>query len=370
MKDLLPKIGPEPAIERVKISLPIEDVFSCFETEPDAAFLNSSLMTDQSRFSFIGLDPMIKIKSPSSGEHSKDTILSFNKEDIIIQEDPFDILDELLKIYHVKNNTPFPFIGGGIGYFGYDLKDRLEKLPSTAQDDLYLPDLYFVIYRTVLIHDKNDPEVLHISVLETGGKDRLAAKEVTDRVKKILKNAGNAPEPKSFSRKDRTSLSSNFSKEDYIKAIKKALEYIRNGDIYQVCLSQRFKAEWPLSPYSLYTRLNNINPSPFSAFLNYGDHQIISSSPELFLKISGGFAETRPMKGTRPRGETPEEDLCLKNALNSSIKDSAELLMIVDLERNDLGRTAIPGSIKVEENRRIESHPTVFQTIAVIKSKI
>jgi para-aminobenzoate synthetase component 1 len=160
-----------------------------------------------------------------------------------------------------------------------------------------------------------------------------------------------------------------MSKEDYITSIKKVLDYIRAGDIYQVCLSQRFKAEWPERPYELYMRLNEINPAPFSAFLNYDDLSIISSSPELFLDVRGGVIETRPMKGTRPRGTGPDEDKAMMEHLKASAKDASELSMIVDLERNDLGKISIPGSVKVAEHRRIEAYPTVFQTISVVKSE-
>jgi len=155
-----------------------------------------------------------------------------------------------------------------------------------------------------------------------------------------------------------------------MSAVEKVLEHIKAGDIYQACLSQRFKTKWEGSGYELYRRLNEINPSPFSAYLNAGDHTVISSSPELFLRRCGEVIETRPMKGTRPRGNTPEEDAAIKEDLKKSQKDISELLMIVDLERNDLGKIAVPGSVKVVEDRRIEPYPTVFQTIAVVQGEL
>lgn len=164
-------------------------------------------------------------------------------------------------------------------------------------------------------------------------------------------------------------LKLNFSKQEYIRAIKKIIAYIRRGDIYQACLSQRFETSWPFHPYALYLKLNKINPAPFSAYMNFKKSKIISSSPELFLRLRDNIIETRPMKGTRPRGKTIAMDLILKNELEKSEKDKAELMMIMDLERNDLGKISIPGSIKVQEMRRIETYPTVFQAISVIKGK-
>ncbi|GFP27966.1 aminodeoxychorismate synthase component I [Candidatus Hakubella thermalkaliphila] len=163
---------------------------------------------------------------------------------------------------------------------------------------------------------------------------------------------------------------SNFDKEDYLKAIKKAIDYIFAGDIFQVNLSQRFESEIAISPFQLYKRLRAINPAPFAAFLNFEGVVVASSSPERFLRRSGNVVETRPIKGTRPRGKTPDEDQRLAQELLSSPKDRAENIMIVDLERNDLGRVCQYGSVHVPELLTIEEYPTVFHLVSTIKGTV
>jgi para-aminobenzoate synthetase component 1 len=157
-------------------------------------------------------------------------------------------------------------------------------------------------------------------------------------------------------------ITSNFKREDYISAINKAKEYIRNGDIYQVNLSQRFSCRIKQEPFAIYERLSGINPSCFSSFFNFGAFHIVSASPDL--------VRTRPMKGTRPRGATHSEDARLRGDLLRSNKDKAELMMIVDLERNDLGRVCKYGSIDVKSIRNIEAYATVFQTTADVTGRL
>lgn len=174
-------------------------------------------------------------------------------------------------------------------------------------------------------------------------------------------------------RKDRNKKSiihSNFDKEDYLKAIKKAIDYIFAGDIFQVNLSQRFESEIAVTPFQLYKRLRSINPAPFAAFLNFEGVAVASSSPERFLMRSGNVVETRPIKGTRPRGRTPDEDRHLAQELLSSPKDRAENIMIVDLERNDLGRVCKYGSVHVPELLTIEEYPTVFHLVSTIRGTV
>ncbi len=165
-------------------------------------------------------------------------------------------------------------------------------------------------------------------------------------------------------------IKSNFTKQEYISKIKKAKEYIRQGDIYQVNLSQRFQGRVNLSSAEIYRRLRGLSPSYFSAYFDAGDFQILSSSPERFLKLERDTVVTRPMKGTRPRGRNKSEDIRLKKQLLASGKDKAELMMIIDLERNDLGRVCGYNSISVEPLRELEEYRTVYQTTATVKGKL
>jgi para-aminobenzoate synthetase component 1 len=162
----------------------------------------------------------------------------------------------------------------------------------------------------------------------------------------------------------------SLSKVDYVRAIARIKSYIAAGDVYQVNLTQRFEAPLRCHPYELYQRLRRRSPAPFASYVNGEAQQLIGSSPERFLRIQKGWAETRPIKGTRPRGANPAEDLRLRDELAASEKDRAELLMIVDLERNDLGRVCEAGSIAVDELFKVETHPTVHHLVANVSGRL
>src|SRR3712207_514521 len=165
-------------------------------------------------------------------------------------------------------------------------------------------------------------------------------------------------------------LVSNFTKEGYIEAIEKIRNYIKCGDIYQANMTQRFQCDINEEPYDIYARLRKINPAPFASFMDFKDGYIVSSSPERFIKIKDRYIETRPIKGTCPRGKSPEEDKKNKEGLLSSEKDKAELLMIVDLERNDIGKISKPGSVKVTELFHLETYPTVHHLVSTVVGEI
>lgn len=366
------KIKNKVTIEKLSCTLSPEDVFAIFKDSPHVAFLNSSMSTDAGRYSFLGLDPFLSIQG-------KGTRLEITSDGItnILESDPFDYLKSVFRKYHVENTASFPFIAGGIGYFSYDLKNLLEDLPCKTKDDLNVPEVYFSFHRAILIFDKEVPGHLFVSVFDTGDLDPGA---VIRGIKETIEASGKGQEQRALGSEiipqtadlnpDPEVFESNFTKEEYLKAVERVKEHIRAGDIYQACLSQRFHTVSSEDASEIYLRLNCLSPAPFSAYLNTGDLSIISSSPELFLRRRGDIIETRPMKGTRPRGETPEKDSQIRSELEKSSKDISELLMIVDLERNDIGRIARPGSVVVTEPRRMEAYSTVFQTIAVIKGSL
>lgn len=351
-------------IKRIKCDMTPEEVFSHFRHIPDTSLLNSSMESDCGRYSFLGLEPFLIFKSKGNQVQ-----ITRDGEMRLEDTDPLTRLKSILKEYKTENNSPFPFTSGGIGYFSYDLKDTLEVLPKKAKDDLHIPDIYFVFYRAIVIFDKATPGEIYISILDVEGPNSRTSRGILVDIESRLHLPSFKPEKEPLKEKT-PQLESNFTKESYISAIKNILEHIKAGDIYQACLTQRFTTDWQSDPYPLYLKLNQINPSPFSAYLNFEEAAVISSSPELFLRRDGDVIETRPMKGTRGRGSSPDEDSKNKKALEESEKDISELLMIVDLERNDIGKIAIPGSVKVSELRRIETYPTVFQTIAVVEGKL
>ncbi|MDD4956413.1 MAG: aminodeoxychorismate synthase component I [Candidatus Omnitrophica bacterium] len=363
MDKLFPDIKEELLQEDISSPYRPDEIYALFSGEMDTAILDSSLTSDAGRFSFIGLHPFAKI----TGRKDR-TVLSTKSETRNIGEPPLEVLDHLISSTRVINTTDSPLAAGCMGFFSYGLKNSIELLPSNAMDDTSIPDIYFVFYRVILTFDATRPGRIRISVLDMKDNGRLDPAELLEDTKlKIMAYRGGRISLRGFSR---GKIASNFAKQDYIASINKALEHIRAGDIYQVCLAQRFSSSFSGEPYDLFLRLNRDNPSPFAAYLNFDRIKVVSSSPELFLRVRGRSIETRPMKGTRPIGGTEEETRRMIRELTENEKEKAELSMIVDLERNDLGKVSEHGSVILKEHRRIETYPTVIQSISIVQGTL
>jgi len=406
------------------IGIPPQDLAYYLKDEPYLCFLDSSLDPDKySRFSYIGWDPSFVIKSsglknefinrakniknlsyqdPLSffREYTNDLVqygTKKKKPDIRILEDGKKKIKKI-KIEEKYADPGIPdLVGGFMGYFSYDLKDHLERLPHTTEDDLDIPLIYYGFYTRLLAYDHDKGKWFFIrSYIDIEGDGRLseilAAEDLAgskDGDKKILERALDeldgilsglseaSPDLKGsiidkYLEKPipRVTLASNLKKSQYLKKVKKTKDYIHDGDIYQVNFSQRFKSEIPVDPMDLYYILRKKNAAPFSAYLKYPGFSIGSSSPERFLYLKDGTIETRPIKGTRPRGEDEAEDARNARELKESIKDRAELNMIVDLERNDLGKFCYYGSVKVAEHAVIEKYARVFHSVSTITGEV
>ncbi len=285
--------------------------------------------------------------------------------------DPLEAMESLLARFAVTPDPALPpFTGGAVGFFSYDLGRQIERLPATARDDLSLPEMWLAFYDHVVAIDHHTDRAYAIALPLPGRevKAEESARALADTVRR------QHPRRSAISANPavKTGLQSNFTRTDYCRAVERALEYIRAGHIYQVNLSQRFAAPMRGDAESLYGRLRAANPAPFAAFLDTGDFQIVSASPERFLSFEPDTRriETRPIKGTRRRGAAPEEDEQLKAELIASEKDAAELVMIVDLERNDLGRVCDYGSVRVADLRRVEAYPAVWHTVATVEGRL
>jgi para-aminobenzoate synthetase component 1 len=254
-----------------------------------------------------------------------------------------------------------PFQGGAAGYFGYDLGRQTERLPATARDDSGLPEMLVGLYDWVIAWDHAAGRVW---LCATGLPDgtAAAARARTAMVLRLL----DTTEPYGDAALARPVLRSNFRRTDYLRAVERALAYIRAGDIYQVNLSQRFRGAWAGDPQALYRRVRAVSPVPYGAYLDFGDVQVVSASPECFLRFDGSRVETYPIKGTRPRGATPAEDERLAAGLLASEKDRAENVMIVDLLRNDLGKVCRIGSVDVPRLFAIEGYSHVWQMVSTV----
>lgn len=291
--------------------------------------------------------------------------------------DPFGILRGHLEKYKISapKNSP-PFLGGALGYLTYDLGAILEKkIRIMPKQELGLPDAVFGFYNTIVIIDHL---LSRFYICASGFPERKTSLEHS-LAKTNLKKMHNLISGV-FSQENRNNQSpfyfehkaveSNFSQAEYIRAIKKAKEYIRCGDIYQVNLSQRFHTKTNLSGAQIYQRLRRSSKACFNAYFDAGDSEILSSSPERFLSLRNNRAVTRPMKGTRPRSKNKKQDIFLKKELLDSPKDKAELMMVTDLERNDLGKVCNYDSIKVTRLREIEAYKTVYQATSTVEGSL
>ena len=349
-------------IKEFKSILNSFEIYSLFKDTADAMFLDSGRDHDGlGRYSVIAVHPFEKIEN--KGQTT--TIVNVDGTTTLTGK-PFDILREKLSTYEMDYRSELPFIGGAVGYFGYDLCHHMEKLPRTAVDDVNIPDMYLCFYHGAIIIDhKINCVYITDAELKSGGQLRV------DKVLNTIREGEANPAVVNVIHHEReVDFEPNMDKDTYLNSVRRIKEYIRTGDIYQANMTQRFETELRDEPVSLYKKLREINPAPFSSYIDFGDGQIVSSSPERFLKVRDGHVETRPIKGTLPRGRTPEEDEMLKNKLQNSKKDRSELLMIVDLERNDLSRVAKTGTVKVPELFVIESYATVHHLVSTVTAEM
>lgn len=339
-------------LKEIKLNLNPCEVYEAFRYEIDTIILDSSKEDEKlSKYSFIGLNPYM-------------TFSSFQNDGYIdgvkVEGNPFKILDELLTRNKVVEKTNIPLIGGCMGYISYDTGRIIEKISDSSDEDFKIPHMKFIFYRNIIIFDLMENKQ-YISYFE--GEEKTV-EGIIEKIEQI------EVKKEEFSYNQEDKFISNFTKESYKKSITRLKEYIRSGDVYIANMTQRFYCHNEEDSFTIYKKLRGINKAPFSAYLNFHDFQIISSSPERFIQIKDGIAHTRPIKGTRPRGNTIEEDEKNKMELINSEKDKSELLMIVDLERNDFSKVCKPGTVKVKELFALEEYATVFHLVSTIEGEL
>ena len=311
------------------------------------------------QYSYVTADPFLVVRSKGR------QVEVIEHGDVTEQEDnPFSVLQRLLAEFATNRREDGPpFQGGAIGYFGYEMGGLLERLPGTAVDDLALPDMSIGFYDWVVAFD-------HAS-----GRSWLVTTEFSrkGRAEWVRERIAKARVASTYTNGLSTiaaNLRSNFTHEQYVEAVNRVKSYIVAGDIYQANISQRFQGTVNADAWTLYQSLRNTAPAPFGAYLGFPDSCVLSASPEQFLRAEDGFVETRPMKGTRPRGTSHDDDIRLGRELAASEKDRAENIMIVDLLRNDLGRVCVPGSIRVPELFAVEKYPNVHQLVSSVTGRL
>ena len=348
--------------ETVDLEAPFADMAARFAHEPGTVVLLSGGDLACARYHILGLRPWLTL----SGRPGETTVV-IDGTTHVMPNAPLEVLEYVLARCHLDVDDGLgPVAAGLFGYLAYDLKDALEVLPRTTIDDLALPQLCFFAPSLIVVHDKaNGATQVHAPLRQGQGREVPIA-----AIEGFLSGLASPPEtPGAFSAAG-PPMKSNFTRIDYIESVERIREYILAGDIYQVNLSQRFEMGFKGDGYRLFRTLYRKNPAPFFAYVNAGDHQIVSTSPERFLLRNGRRVETRPIKGTRPRGETPEKDREMKRALAQSPKDDAELSMIVDLLRNDIGKVCTGGSVVVAQHKRLEAYQNVYHLVSVVEGRL
>lgn len=334
-------------------------VFAALKDRPYSLFFDSADPTHPAgRYSFIAFHPVEIVES-------KDGIITVtNRENqLSFRGDSFALLADRLEAWgldaHSRDNLP-PFQGGAAGMFGYDLVRGIERLPERALADSDMPDMAVGIYTQVVAFDLAKRQSWHIA----HAPDEAAFRVHRAALERILEGSPGVP----VFRDVDSQWTASDSRSVYEGKVRKVIEYIRSGDIFQANLSQRFDAPLPsgFDPFAHYCALRAVNPAPFAAYMNFGGVKIASASPERFLSLRERVVETCPIKGTRPRSDDPHIDGLHRNALENSVKDRAENIMIVDLLRNDLSKVCEDHSIEVTDLCRIESFAQVHHFVSTV----
>lgn len=344
----------------------------------ETLFLDSAMAhRNFGRYSFIAADPFKTIRIRT--DESEDPY----------GRDPFEEVERTLKRFRTPAVPDLPPFQGGIGgLLGYGLGRFLERLPETPRDVTSIPELRLGVFDWVLAFDRETNRAWIISQGFPERDDSARERRAQERLACVLRALDqpvseiptplqeSSPSPWPHRRRDlegAAGLSSNFTREEYLEAVQRAVDYIHAGDVFQVNIAQQLLTPSTISPVELYARLRERNPAPFAALYEPAgeDFAVVSASPERFLRVThGGEVETRPIKGTRPRKAHPLEDGYVRELLYESDKDRSENVMIVDLLRNDLSRVCSPGSVQVSDLYRLESYPTVHHLVSVVEGRL
>ncbi len=314
------------------------------------------------RYSFLGRAPFMTLASA----HGKTRIKS-GDETTERTGNPVDILKELMARYKGVKVPGLPrFTGGAVGYFGYDIARYFEHLPNVPLDDTGFPDCNLMFFRDVIAYDHLKQRILVIVNVEVHEDVQEAYAQGIHRVDILTSELLSHTEQKQIQHVGTVAervYESSFTKAEYIHAVEKAKDYIKDGDIFQVVLSQRLSIQDPGDPYNVYRRLRVLNPSPYMYYLNFEDFTVVGSSPELLVRVDDGVVETCPIAGTRPRGKTELEDEQLAKELMQDEKELAEHTMLVDLGRNDLGKVSAFGTVLASNLMHIEKYSHVMHIV-------
>jgi para-aminobenzoate synthetase component 1 len=365
-------------VSSVREILPARGATEVFEKLRSGSYpwlLHSALVAERGRFSFAGADPYLVVRG--RGSEIEVECLRAARPGLAVgrREASGDLMEALRGLFPEppSTSTPgdLPFIGGAVGYLGYELAGQFDVHHFRGLDDLQLPDLYLLFVDRFFAHDSRDGR-LYACALGFSDELDVAADRARKAVAEICAQVDVASPPaRSAPAKRSTAPFAFFDADTYAKAVDAAKEEIEAGEAYQVCLTHRKERDCAADPWALYRKLRELNPAPFASYFELPEVAIVSSSPERFLKVDADrWVESRPIKGTSPRGRDEASDVASRAALEASAKDRAENLMIVDLVRSDLGRVCEVGSVEVPDLMAIESYASVYQMVSTIRGRL
>ncbi len=325
------------------------------------------------RYSFLGTQPRRIFKARGN----QIEIIENGKSKKLVSQAPLRVLEDLMRGYRpVPVPGVPPFFGGALGYVAYDTVEQFHKIKNDKKDPLGMPEIFFLFVQTLVAFDnlKHTIKVIDNVFIEPKIDLRRAYDASVKRIGKVISSLQKKPrgiEPRELSQgKGRRKFRSNLSQSDFKKAVSRAKEYIKAGDIIQAVLCQRLETETDSDPFEIYRALRYVNPSPYMFYLELEELRVIGSSPETMVRLTGDTIELRPIAGTRRRGATPEEERELEADLLADPKERAEHIMLVDLGRNDVGRVAAIGSVEVNELMSIERYSHVIHIVSNVRGKL
>ncbi len=321
------------------------------------------------RYTIIGLNP------DKRWDINNNTVtIETNKKKVKIKTNPLKYLNKLIKDFKIKIPSQLPSMASMlVGYFSYDVIRYIEKIPNKCKDDLKIPDVRLSRPRNLVIYDNLKKKIHYIENVYADTKIKSYKEAYDSIVKKfeLFKNFENIKLPEQFTfKQNKNSIKSNISKKRFKQLVKKAKTYIKNGDIFQVVLSQRFERKINKKPIEIYNQLRKSNPSPFMFYFNYEDFKVLGSSPEILVRLRKGEVTIRPIAGTRPRGRNLKEDKKYVSDLLKDKKELAEHLMLLDLGRNDVGKVSKINTVKVTEKFKVEKYSHVMHIVSNVIGKL
>ncbi len=350
--------------------------FMKIDTGGDAFLLESVEHGEKwGRYSFLGVNPRMVLRSKGD-----DVEVRGPGGELRHEKAPLKVLKNICSGFRAASVAGVPdFSGGAIGFIGYDVVRHIERLPSLAEDDLGLDDIYLIFTDTLLVFDNVEHKIKVVAnaFIEDGADITALYKETLEKIEALVDTlskgtveGGLESAPAGPASGGRLDITSNFEREAYCEAVDTIKEYIRSGDVIQTVLSQRFSTPLPASPFDIYRALRVVNPSPYMFFLRLGGIHIVGSSPEILVRVEDGDVNVKPIAGTRKRGRDEAEDLLLEKELLSDPKELAEHIMLVDLGRNDIGRVSRPGTVRVSELMSVERYSHVMHIVTDVHGRM